>query len=172
MGLWTLDCCCLLFLSEQGFVQPRRLLFGTSNGTIMCSEPPLLLPWVRYLSALDLAANFASLASDNGWMDGPVHQQIMSGLVKWPSEYIIVLSNRNFVACKCWVLTLIVEVWKFVAVFRVWNFVTFKVLVFVCIICFHHKLITNMSSFCSLVLGLQKINHDVTSYQLNSTWRW
>jgi hypothetical protein len=33
----------LLFLSEQGFVQPRRLLFGTSNGTLMCSEPPLLL---------------------------------------------------------------------------------------------------------------------------------
>jgi hypothetical protein len=32
----------LLFVSEQGFVQPRRLLFGTSNGTI--SEPPLLLP--------------------------------------------------------------------------------------------------------------------------------
>jgi hypothetical protein len=34
----------VLFLSEQGFVQPRRLLFGTSNGTIMCSEPPLVLP--------------------------------------------------------------------------------------------------------------------------------
>jgi hypothetical protein len=41
-GILNFGLLLLLFVSEQGFVQPRRLLFGTSNGTI--SEPPLLLP--------------------------------------------------------------------------------------------------------------------------------